>query len=111
VQELVRDLAAADAAQSIAAFLFAHPHHRNLVERVQTFGDLPYGEVRANVLSDDFEPCHLIRFLLTQYGMEKLDPQSRLWVRGTFLQGAPLAEDIEAGVEGDWIFPMPPRLD
>lgn len=111
VQALVQDLAKADAGQSVAAFLFAHPQHRNTVERVQSFGDLPYGEVRANVLSDDFEPCHLIRFLLTQYGMEKLDPQSRLWVRGTFLQGAPTADDLAAGVEGDWIFPMPPQLD
>ena len=43
--------------------------------------------------------------------MEKLDPQSRLWVRGTFLQGAPLPEDIAAGNEGDWIYPLRPVLD
>lgn len=111
VQALARDLGAAPPAQSVGAFLFAHPRHRNTVERVQSVAHCDYGEVRANVLSGDFEPCHLIRFLLTQYGMEKLDPQSRLWVRGTFLQGAPTAEDIAAGVEGDWIFPMPPKLD
>ncbi len=26
------------------------------------------------------------------------DPRSSLWVRGTFLQGAPIAEDLAAGV-------------
>lgn len=109
IQALAADLAEAPAGQSLAAFLFERPQHRAVVERVQSVDPLPYGEVRANVLSDDFEPCHLIRFLLTQYGMEKLDPQSRLWVRGTFLQGAPLTEDIAAGREGDWIFPLLPR--
>lgn len=111
VQALAADLGLAPPEQSVGAFLFAHPQHRNTIERVQSIAHCDYGEVRANVLSKDFEPCHLIRFLLTQYGMEKLDPQSRLWVRGTFLQGAPTAEDIAAGVEGDWIFPMPPSLD
>jgi len=111
VQALADDLRVAPSEQSVGAFLFAHPQHRNTIERVQSVAHCDYGEVRANVLSKDFEPCHLIRFLLTQYGMEKLDPQSRLWVRGTFLQGAPTADDIAAGVEEDWIFPMPPSLD
>jgi hypothetical protein len=110
LQALHRDLQAVDPAQSVGAFLFAHPQHRETVERVQSAAGLPYGEIRANVLSENFEPCHLIRFLLTLYGMEKLDPQSRLWVRGTFLQGAPTAEDIAQGVEGDWTFPLAPRV-
>ena len=108
IQALDRDLAGVAPDQTVGEFLFGHPQHRTIVERVQSVAALPYAEVRANVLSDDFEPCHLIRFLLTQYGMEKLDPQSRLWVRGTFLQGAPTADDIAAGVDGDWIFPMTP---
>jgi hypothetical protein len=113
LQALGRDLRRADRSQSVGTFLFAHPQHRQTVERVQavTAAGAVYGEIRANVLSDDFEPCHLIRYILTQYGMEKLDPQSRLWVRGTFLQGAPTAEDIADGVEGDWIFPLAPSQD
>ncbi len=110
LQTLHRDLRAADPEQSLGAFLFAHPGRRAIVERVQSVAGLPYGEIRTNVLGEDFEPCHLIRFLLTQYGMEKLDPQSRLWVRGTFLQGAPTAADIAKGVEGDWAFPLAPRV-
>jgi len=108
VQALAEALACFDPASPVAAFLFAHPEHRQTVERVQATRHAPYGEVRTNVLAADFEPCHLIRFLLTQYGMEKLDPQSRLWVRGTFLQGAPVAEDLAAGHEPDWLFPLPP---
>lgn len=113
LQALGRDLRRACPEQSVGVFLFAHPQHRQTVERVQavTAAGAVYGEIRANVLSDDFEPCHLIRYILTQYGMEKLDPQSRLWVRGTFLQGAPTAEDIADGVEGDWIFPLAPSQD
>ena len=46
--------------------------------------------------------------------MEKLDPQSRLWVRGTFLQGArPWPRRSRPASEGDWIFPhaCPPMPD
>lgn len=97
--------------QTIDLLLLARPDLRYAVERVQATDGFDYGEVRANTLDPEFEPCHLIRFLLTAYGMEKLDPQSRLWVRGTFLQGAPLPEDIAAGNEGDWIYPLRPVLD
>jgi hypothetical protein len=109
LQALDSDLLAAPGDQTVAAFLFAHPGHRLTVERVQSTADCLYGDVRANVTDKDFEPCHLIRFLLVLYGMEKLDPQSKLWVRGTFLQGAPTADDIAAGVEGDWIYPLRPQ--
>lgn len=106
LQSLDRTLSAMAPEETIAHLLLRHPALRLIVERVQTTQHLDYGEVRACVTHPDFEPCHLIRFTLTLYGMEKLDPQSRLWVRGTFLQGAPLAEDIATGEEGDWIFPM-----
>ena len=106
LQSLDRALSRMAPDKSVAHLLLRHPALRLIAERVQTTQQLDYGEVRACVTHPDFEPCHLIRFTLTLYGMEKLDPQSRLWVRGTFLQGAPLAEEIAAGQEGDWIFPM-----
>ncbi len=111
--DVVGDLQCLDAAldafepdRSVAHLLLRHPELRLIVERVQTTQHLDYAEVRACATDEAFEPCHLIRFTLTLYGMEKLDPQSRLWVRGTFLQGAPLADEIAQGKEGDWIFPM-----
>ena len=111
MQSLRDALRAAPPGQTLDRLLFARPDLRQAVARAQASHGYPYGEVRANIIDADFEPCHLIRFLLTAYGMEKLDPQSRLWVRGTFLQGAPLAEDIAAGDEGDWIYPQRPELD
>lgn len=104
----VKDL---PASQTIDRLLLARPDLRYAIERLQATGGYDYGEVRANIADAAFEPCHLIRFLLTAYGMEKLDPQSRLWVRGTFLQGAPLPEDIAAGEEGDWVYPLRPVLN
>ena len=106
LQRLDEALAEFESDRNVAHLLLRHPELRLIVERVQTTQHLDYGEVRACVTDDAFEPCHLIRFTLTLYGMEKLDPQSRLWVRGTFLQGAPLPEDLARGEEGDWIFPM-----
>lgn len=110
VQDLFAAVKGTPPDRTVDLLLLARPELRYAVERVQATEGFDYGEVRANILEPAFEPCHLIRFLLTAYGMEKLDPQSRLWVRGTFLQGAPLPEDIAAGNEGDWIFPLRPEL-
>lgn len=111
VQQLYRAVKTAPPDQTIDRILFDQPNLRFTIERVQGTAGFPYGEVRANILAPEFQPCHLIRFLLAVYGMEKLDPQSHLWVRGTFLQGAPLPEDIAAGDEGDWIYPLRPVLN
>jgi len=111
MQSLAHALRAAPPDQTLDRLLFARPDLRHAVARAQASANFGHGEVRTNIIDAGFEPCHLIRFLLTTYGMEKLDPQSRLWVRGTFLQGAPLAEDIAAGKEGDWIYPLRPVLD
>lgn len=111
IQRLYKAVEALPQDRTVDLLIFEQPDLRFALERVQATEAYPYGEVRANILAPDFEPCHLIRFLLTAYGMEKLDPQSRLWVRGTFLQGAPLPEDIAAGDEGDWIYPLRPVLD
>lgn len=111
VQRLYTAVEAVPPDRTVDLILFEQPDLRFAIERVQGTEGFPFGEVRANVLAPDFEPCHLIRYLLAAYGMEKLDPQSRLWVRGTFLQGAPLPEDIAAGNEGDWIYPLRPVLD
>ena len=67
--------------------------------------------MRGNVIADDFQPCHIIRFALSLLGVEKFEPVSSKWVRGTFLQGAPLAADVAAGREGDWLYPLRPTLD
>ena len=50
-------------------------------------------------------PIHLLRCKLSFFGVGKFDPKSRLWVRNTMFQGAPIIDDIEDIYEDDWFFP------
>ncbi len=109
VQALLSKLESLPSERTVAEFLLGHPEHRFMTERVQSLAELPYGEVRGHVSHRDFQACDLIRFALSLLGMEDFDPRSSLWVRGTFLQGAPIAEDLAAGIEGDWIYPLEPE--
>jgi hypothetical protein len=111
VQALLAGLEAQPSQRTVAEFLLGHPEHRFMTERVQSLAELPYGEIRGHVSHRDFQACHLIRFALSLLGMEDFDPRSSLWVRGTFLQGAPIAQDLAAGFEGDWIYPLEPDLN
>jgi len=108
VQALLADIGKQPGTMTTAAFLLLHPGHRFMAERVQSLAGLPYGEIRGHVSHARFQPCHLIRFALSLLGMEDFDPRSSLWVRGTFLQGAPIAEDLAQGREDDWIYPLEP---
>jgi hypothetical protein len=78
------------------------------VSRVQYLADLPYAEIRDNLIHKDFIPAHLIRFFLAALGMECTNPLSIRYVRGVFFQGMPLPEEIARGAAEDWIFPMQP---
>ncbi|WP_409186218.1 hypothetical protein F9C11_19090 [Amycolatopsis sp. VS8301801F10] len=108
VHALRHDLAAAGAGRSVAEFLLEFPWHRGIVARVQSVAGLRYGEVRANLLADDFLPLHLQRFQLALYGMENYSPQSTDWLRVTLFSGAPRARDVESGVDDDWLFTRKP---
>jgi hypothetical protein len=111
VRALDRVLAGLPGGATVAELLIGDPGRRAIVERVQALQGHPYGEVRGNVVAADFQPCHVIRFALSLLGVEKFEPVSSKWVRGTFLQGAPLAADVAAGVEGDWLYPLRPAID
>jgi len=43
--------------------------------------------------------------------MEKFEAVLPKSVRGTFMQGAPIAEDVANGIDGDWPFPLMPSPD
>jgi hypothetical protein len=111
VQRLDAALAARPEDARVADFLWAEPRWRAFIARVQTVGALPYAEIRGNLLAADFQPCHVIRYALSLLGVEKFEAVSSKWVRGTFLQGAPLADDVAAGREGDWLYPLRPSID
>ncbi|MFN2099656.1 hypothetical protein [Altererythrobacter sp. MF3-039] len=107
--DLVRFPAAADST-SVAAFVIAHPEHRRILRRIQTMAQTRYGEIRANLLDGQVLPIHLLRCKLSFFGVGKFDPRSRLWVRNTMFQGAPLPEELGGPGQDEWYFPVKPQF-
>jgi hypothetical protein len=108
IQRLWAYLETAGAAMSVADVVCTRPDLRHIVTRVQSLAGLDYAELRANWLSSKFTPFGAIRFALSFYGLEKFEAALPKSVRGTFMQGAPIAEDVERGIDGDWPFPLMP---
>ena len=98
----------APAAQTVAEFLCVRPDLRHIVARAQSLAGSPYGELQVNWLAPAFSPFEPVRFVLAFYGMEKFESALPKSVRGAFLQGAPLAEDVARGRDGSWPYPVIP---
>lgn len=92
----------------VAHFLLHLPQYKGIVRRIQTMALSRYGEVRENLVHRDILPIHLLRCKLSFFGVSKFDPRSRLWVRNTMFQGAPLIADIGKPFTDDWHFPVKP---
>lgn len=102
-----------DEQQLIAAWLLEHSKWSGIVTRVQTMANEYYGEIRGNLASADMLPLDLLRCKLSFFGVSKFDPKSKLWVRNTMFQGAPILEDIISNhktnsFNDDWCFPVAP---
>ncbi|SDL93788.1 hypothetical protein SAMN05661010_02916 [Modicisalibacter muralis] len=98
----------------VVEFLIAHPRHKDIVRRIQSMVETPYGDIRANLWHRDMKPMHLLRTKLSFFGASRFDPKSDRWVRITLFQGAPLVEELNAGPADavdfdDWSFPLEPR--
>ncbi len=89
-------------------FVFERPEHRYIVRRMQTMATTRYGEIRVNAIDLDVLPIHLLRCKLSFFGVGKFDPRSRMWVRNTMFQGAPLVSDIAPDTPDIWCFPIRP---
>jgi hypothetical protein len=70
-----------------------------------------YGEIQANLNDKDVLPIHLLRCKLSFFGVGKFDPKSRLWVRNTMFQGAPIVSDISNEYKDEWFFPVMPNIE
>ena len=105
---LRRVLALRDPAEPVARLLFERPDLRQIVARIRTLAGEPYAEVRVEPLAAGFSPFAPIRLVLALFGLEKFEAAPPKSVRGTFLQGAPIAEDVAAGRDGTWPFPTMP---
>lgn len=108
VQKLDADLADQPEALVTAEFLMRHPEHRYMVRRVQTTARFPYAEIRDNLVGDICLPIDMLRCKLSFFGASKFDPKSDRWTRITLYQGAPLADEINAGAGDvdDWWLPV-----
>jgi len=109
VHRLYADLQDAAPADTVAEFLFENPEHREVVERIQTVHNLPYGEIRGNPLDEEFVPLTYISCLKAIWGIQKAHPKSIGWVRGTFFQGAPLRDELHEGKHSYWAYPAQPE--
>jgi hypothetical protein len=92
-----------------ARFMVAHPKLRGIVRRIQGMNRCVYGDIQANLLDREVLPMHLLRAKLAFFGVSKFDPRSRLWVRNTMFQGAPLLEEIGKAFNDDWFMPLAPK--
>lgn len=101
----------------VVEFLLAHPDQKEIVRRIQTLANTPYGEIQANLWHRDMKPMHLLRTKLSFFGASRFDPKSDRWVRVTLFQGAPLFGElfVEGGLSDarvaeldDWSFPIQP---
>ncbi|MEM8497046.1 MAG: hypothetical protein AAF542_03425 [Pseudomonadota bacterium] len=92
----------------LAEFLLDKPEYRSVLRRVLTLCGQRYGDIHANILNKDLMPVHLLRCKLAFFGVSKFDPRSRLWLRNTMYQGAPLLKEIGKPYADDWYFPVAP---
>lgn len=78
----------------LAAFLLAHPEHRHTVRRVLMLRDLPYAEIRDNVLDQTMLPIDILRCKLAFFGATRFDPRSDRWVRISLFQDQPFPDEL-----------------
>lgn len=96
--------------QDVAHFILQQPNLSGAICRIQTMAQSQYGDIRENLVHSDVLPIHLLRCKLSFFGVSKFDPRSRLWVRNTMFQGAPLISDFDKPFFDDWQFPIKPVL-
>jgi hypothetical protein len=94
----------------VGALLLAEPELRTAAARVQSCAQLPYAEVRDNLLARDFLPLQLQRFQLAMFGACEYVPQSTDWVRVTLMNGTPSARELPVSGPYDHdLFPSLPN--
>ncbi len=90
-------------------FLLRRPLLKSIVRRIQTMTRHKYAEIRANLADRNVRPMDMLRCKLAFFGVGKFDPRSKLWVRNTMYQGAPLIDDIGKTYDS-WFLPLKPDM-
>lgn len=105
IQALNNAIAERPGSETVGRFLFEYPEFTQMAARAQLADRMPYTEIRANIIHRDFLPSDGIKFLLSTMGLEASRSNNVRYVRGVFLQGAPLPEEIARGAATDWLYP------
>ena len=103
---LLEYLKVSEANTTVAQLLLKKPELGSTIKRIQTMAHECYGEIRGNLADKEMLPLDLLRCKLSFFGVSKFDPKSKLWVRNTMFQGAPLVSDIGQPFADDWYFPV-----
>ncbi|EPJ53280.1 MAG: hypothetical protein OFPI_11110 [Osedax symbiont Rs2] len=106
--DLVTSHLQSDPQQSTGHFVLVQPQLRGILRRGQSMNKSSYGDIQVNLLDENVLPMHLLRCKLAFFGVGKFDPKSKLWVRNTMFQGAPLLEEIGLPFNDDWFMPLAP---
>jgi hypothetical protein len=95
---MLDDLEAYDQHKTLASFLLEYPQHRHAARRAQRVANFPYGEIRANTISENLLPIDLLRCKLSFFGAAQFDPRSDRWVRINMYKSAPYPDEM-AGID------------
>jgi hypothetical protein len=87
-------LAAEPGAMPVAAFLWRHPAHRHLAQRVQLAARHGYAEIRGNLIGAEMRPIDLLRCKLAFFGADRFDPRSDRWLRICLFQDLPFPDEL-----------------
>lgn len=108
-QKLEAVLAATDPRQSTARLMLANPDLRAFISRIQALDGLRYPSPMVNIMAEDFVPIEIVGMMnIALHGIDKTRDYLSRNLRGVIFQGAPLPDEIAAGVADDWFWPAEP---
>lgn len=110
VQHLASTLAEYHNHCPVAEVIADEPDLAFIISRVQYLANVPYSEIRGNLIDREFIPAQLIRFMHSSLGMECASPLSVQYVRGVYFQGMPTPDELALGADPDWLFPSISKL-
>lgn len=109
IRDLDGEIAGRPHSMSVARFLLERPHYRFIVSRVQTLSGRQFHSPHMNMMGEDLIPCDITRLInIAIHGLDKTRDYLQRSLRGVIFQGAPTVEDIAAGADSDWFYPMEP---
>ncbi|TDP95436.1 hypothetical protein EDF62_0120 [Leucobacter luti] len=113
VQAVARALAAAGSeVATVGELLRQFPELRAAIERIQSLRDFRYHSPHMNMLSDEFVPVSIVRFMNSAvHGLLRtVDEGDDRNVLGLIYLGAPTAADINEGIAVETRYPQMPAL-